>query len=123
MTSAGGHCAAGSFTALVLDPVCGAHDSLRAVSLVASSIAQAFELGRGAYPTINLPRAAFTAFAQARAETWGGAAERAADMYLACACVERLPAAVAEFLARFGDRIPAFIGRLARNPDLVAEVR
>jgi RNA polymerase sigma-70 factor, ECF subfamily len=58
-----------------------------------------------------------------RAETWGGDPERAADLYLACACVEGLPAGIAEFLARFADRIPLFLGRFARNPDLVAEVR
>jgi RNA polymerase sigma-70 factor (ECF subfamily) len=93
------------------------------VSVDPTSIERAFEIGRSAYPKIDLPRQAFDAFAQARAETWGGSAERAADLYLACACVERIPAGVAEFLGRFGDRIPVFLGRLARNPDLVAEVR
>jgi RNA polymerase sigma-70 factor (ECF subfamily) len=44
-------------------------------------------------------------------------------MFLACACVERIPAAIAEFLSAFGERIPMYLGKLARNADLVAEVR
>jgi RNA polymerase sigma-70 factor, ECF subfamily len=93
------------------------------MSSAAISVEQAFDLGRSAYPAIDLPRSAFTRFAEARAETWKGNPDRAADLYLACACVERVPAAVAEFLAAFGERIPVYLGRLARNADLVAEVR
>jgi RNA polymerase sigma-70 factor (ECF subfamily) len=92
-------------------------------SLSNSTIESAFEIGRRAHPTVELQLAAFTEFAMARAETWNGNLERAADLYLACACVARLPAAATEFLARFADRIPKYLGRLARNADLVAEVR
>lgn len=87
------------------------------------SIERAFETGRSAHPNVDLPLAAFTAFAQARAATWAGNPERAADLYLACACVERLPAAVAEFMSKYGERIPVFLRRLSGNRDLVAEVR
>jgi len=83
----------------------------------------AFEAGRAAHPTIELPRETFLQFAAARAQTWAGNAERAADLYLACACVARVPAAIAHFLEKFGTRIPHYLGRLARNPDLVNEVR
>jgi len=92
-------------------------------SLSNSTIESAFEIGHRAHPTVELQLAAFTEFARARAETWNGNLERAADLYLACACVARLPAAATEFLARFADRIPRYLGRLARNADLVAEVR
>jgi RNA polymerase sigma-70 factor (ECF subfamily) len=92
-------------------------------SLTHSIVENAFEIGRRAYPAVELRLAAFTEFAVARADTWNGNLERAADLYLACACVARLPAAATEFLARFADRIPKYLGRLARNPDLVAEVR
>src|SRR6187551_977339 len=92
--------------------------------LVASISAEgAFEIGRDAYPAIALSREVFIMFANARAETWKGNPDRATDMYLACACVEKIPAAVAEFLAVFGARIPLYLGKLARNADLVAEVR
>jgi RNA polymerase sigma-70 factor, ECF subfamily len=84
---------------------------------------QAFEIGRSTWPGIELPRETFMAFAAARANTWKGNAERAADLYLACACVEKVPAAVAEFLSTFGERIPLYLKRLARNSDVVAEVR
>jgi RNA polymerase sigma-70 factor (ECF subfamily) len=92
-------------------------------SLSNSTIESAFEIGHRAHPTVELQLATFTEFAMARAETWNGNLERAADLYLACACVARLPAAATEFLARFADRIPKYLGRLARNADVVAEVR
>jgi RNA polymerase sigma-70 factor (ECF subfamily) len=83
------------------------------VSAAAISPQRAFEIGRSTYPAIDLTPAAFVSFAAARAETWGGDPERAADLYLACACVEGLPAGIAEFLARFAGRIPLFLGRFA----------
>jgi RNA polymerase sigma-70 factor (ECF subfamily) len=93
------------------------------MTAMAISAERAFEIGCETYPHIALPRDTFIAFAKARAETWNGNPERTADMFLACACVERIPAAVAEFLAVFGDRIPMYLGKLASNADLVAEVR
>jgi len=84
---------------------------------------KAFEIGQAAWPAIELSRGAFIAFAEGRAETWNGNPERAADLYLACACLEKVPGAIAEFLSTFGDRIPKYLGRLARNADVVAEVR
>jgi len=91
--------------------------------LTTGIIESAFAAGRSAYPTVELPFAVFADFATARAETWNGSLERAADLYLACACVARVPAATAEFLARFADRFPKYLGRLAHDPDTVAEVR
>jgi RNA polymerase sigma-70 factor (ECF subfamily) len=101
------------------------HDSLvnMAVGTSTEIVRNAFELGRGTYPAIDLPLTVFTEFAVARADSWNGNLERAADLYLACACVERLPAAAAEFLSRFANRIPKYLGRLARDADLTAEVR
>ena len=93
------------------------------MSVASISAERAFEIGRDAYPAIVLSRDTFIMFAHARAETWKGNPDRATDMYLACACVEKIPTAVAEFLAVFGERIPLYLGKLARNADLVAEVR
>jgi RNA polymerase sigma-70 factor (ECF subfamily) len=93
------------------------------MSLASIPAERAYEIGRNTYPAIDLSRDVFILFADARAETWKGNPDRAADMYLACACVERIPIAVAEFLATFGERIPLYLGKLARNADLVAEVR
>jgi len=100
-----------------------ARDSLRHVTPESISPERAFETGRAAWPQIDLPQERFIAFAQARAATWQGNPERAADLYLACACIERIPAAVAEFMSTFGERIPQYLKRLARNPDMVSEVR
>jgi RNA polymerase sigma-70 factor, ECF subfamily len=83
----------------------------------------AYEAGCNAFPTIELPRGTFLRFVESRAQTWAGNPERAPDLYLACACVERVPAAVVQFLATFGTRIPNYLGRLGRNPDVVNEVR
>src|SRR5688572_21489541 len=93
------------------------------MSLASITAERAYEIGRNAYPAIDLSRDVFILFADARAETWKGHPERAADMFLACACVERIPLAIAEFLATFGERIPLYLGKLARNADLVSEVR
>lgn len=87
---------------------------------------KAFREGRTAFPDIELAPSLFNEFARARIEnidSWSANPERAADLYLAAACVARVPAAIAEFVARFGDRIPKYLGRLTRNADVVAEVR
>ncbi len=89
-------------------------------------IDNAYQTGRRAFPTIDLPLESFARFALARAEqaaNWGETPECAADLYLAAACVEQMPAAVAEFLSLFGERMPKYLGRLARNADMVNEVR
>jgi RNA polymerase sigma-70 factor, ECF subfamily len=90
------------------------------------AIDQAFQAGQRAFPNIDLTVSSFAEFAQARAEhvgIWGADADRAADLYLAAACVAQRPAAIAEFLARFGERIPKYLGRFARDSDLISEVR
>ena len=90
------------------------------------AIERAFQRGRQAFPQIDLAQPVFEAFAQARAEhvgVWGSDPERAADLYLAAACVSQHPAAIAEFLARFGSNIPKYLGKLARNGDVISEVR
>jgi RNA polymerase sigma-70 factor, ECF subfamily len=99
------------------------HDSLRLMPLVSITAERAYEMGRTAYPSVDLAQATFLTFARTRAESWNGDPDRAADMFLACACVEKIPAAIAEFLAAFGARIPLYLGKLARNADLVEEVR
>ena len=87
------------------------------------SAESAFDLARSAHPTVDVPRGAFIAFATARIETWCGNPERAADLYLACGCVERIPSAIAEFLSRFSNRIPSYLRQVTRHADVVAEVR
>jgi len=91
-----------------------------------TAIDQAYAAGQRAFPEIDLDAARFAQFAQARAEhvgVWGADADRGSDLYLAAACIAQLPSAIAEFLSRFGDRIPKYLGRLATSNDVVTEVR
>jgi RNA polymerase sigma-70 factor (ECF subfamily) len=93
---------------------------------VNEAIERAYRAGRHAFPLIDLPLAIFAEFAEARVEhatIWGGDEQRAADLYLAAACLAQIPAAIAEFLERFGARIPQYIARVARDRETVSEVR
>lgn len=93
---------------------------------VTEAIGRAYLAGRDAFPLIDLSEAAFAEFAAARADhvaIWGADVERGADLYLAAACVAQIPAAVAEFMERFGARIPQYIARVAHDREIVAEVR
>jgi RNA polymerase sigma-70 factor (ECF subfamily) len=90
------------------------------------AIEYAFLAGQQALPGIELPKESFAEFAGTRAEhaaVWGSDPERAADLYLVAACVAQQPHAIAEFLSRFGARIPKYLGRLSSNADLTNEVR
>ena len=84
--------------------------------------------GQQAWPGIDLPALDFVRHLSRhlppeQAPLAFLAAVAASDLYLACACVEQLPAAVAQFLSTFGARIPNYLGRLGRNPEVVNEVR
>jgi RNA polymerase sigma-70 factor (ECF subfamily) len=90
------------------------------------SIEHAYLAGRNAFPQISLPETAFAEFAAARAEhadIWGGDEQRGADMYLAAACLAKIPAAVAEFMERFGARVPQYIAKITHDRDVAMEVR
>ncbi|MBS1123537.1 MAG: putative DNA-binding regulatory protein [Deltaproteobacteria bacterium] len=87
------------------------------------TIAEAWATGRAAFTALAVPLDAFTIFAREREASWAGATDRAADLYLACACAAAGAGAAELFFARFGDRIPAYLGRLGSDRDLVDEVR
>jgi RNA polymerase sigma-70 factor (ECF subfamily) len=91
-----------------------------------AAIEQAYQAGRQAFPHIDLDASRFAEFATSRAEhveIWGADAQRGADLYLVAACLAQLPAAIAEFIERFGSQVPRYVARVARDPDLVSEVR
>ena len=91
-----------------------------------AAIEQAYRAGRHAFPHIELPASSLADFAATRAEhvgIWGSDPQRGADLYLVAACLAQVPAAIAEFIERFGSQVPKYIGRIARDPDLVSEVR
>jgi RNA polymerase sigma-70 factor (ECF subfamily) len=82
---------------------------------------RAFALGRAAFPAVALDRDAFAAYLDERSASADAA--HAADLYLACACVLGVPRAADAFVARHLDKLPAYLGRLARSADFVAEVK
>jgi RNA polymerase sigma-70 factor (ECF subfamily) len=86
-------------------------------------IEEAYVTGRAAHPSLDVPHERFAAFAHERAAAWGGALERAGDLYLACACTEGIGGAAERFYTLFGDRIPVFLGKLVQTPDELDEVR
>ena len=103
----------------------GSNDNLCRLGAEVSDlkIEAAWDAGRASFAVLTVSLPAFTAFAREREATWGGARERAADLYLACACVTGCPGAAELFLERYGDRIATYLGRLGSNRDLVDEVR
>jgi RNA polymerase sigma-70 factor (ECF subfamily) len=80
-------------------------------------IQQSYAAARTAWPTIEV---AFTTFA-ARLAT--GNAAYASDLYLACACSDGDPTALAELDRIFLHGVPAAIARIDRSHDFVSEVQ
>ncbi len=70
-----------------------------------------------------MPLETFEPFARHRAVAWTGSLDRAGDVYLACACAQKISGAAEQFLATFGDRIPLYIGKITSQRDRIDEVR
>lgn len=79
---------------------------------VERGLARLFQLGREAWPSLPLPLEAFTRHVVRHLPARGGseslhAALHGADLYLACACMERVPGAAAAFQASYGATVEA----------------
>jgi RNA polymerase sigma-70 factor (ECF subfamily) len=83
----------------------------------------AWAAGAAAYPTLAVSAELFERFATARIDAWRGNLERAADLYLACACAEGIEGAAVVFLDTHGDRIATYLGRIVSCQDHIEEVR
>jgi RNA polymerase sigma-70 factor (ECF subfamily) len=82
-----------------------------------------YEAGRQAWPDVPLPRAAFLArAARCVPDEAAAATVRADDLYLAFACAEREPRALAAFDQRFLQRVPVFLAQLRRPKEFVDDV-
>ncbi len=66
---------------------------------------------------VRLAREAFIAFAKARADTGTANPERAAVLYLACACLEKVPPPPSPSSLDLRGAHPHYLGRLARKHD------
>jgi RNA polymerase sigma-70 factor, ECF subfamily len=84
-------------------------------------VERAWRAGQEAHPGIPLPRDAFAEFLVQRGETAADDA-RAGDLYLACACLWRVPQALQAFMGAYIGRIPLYLGRRVA-PDLVGDVQ
>lgn len=84
-----------------------------------------WDSARSVWPEVELPLEPFAEYLAARsgAGSTAPAPERAAELYLACACVRGLPAALSAFERRFLVQVPAFLGRLALPESTVTEIK
>ncbi|MBC7975586.1 MAG: sigma-70 family RNA polymerase sigma factor [Myxococcales bacterium] len=82
-----------------------------------ADVRQLYEEARASWPSIEL---AFETFA---ARLSAGGRAHAPDLYLACACAEQHPAALAEFDRMFLRCVRDAVARIDRSHDFVAEVQ
>ncbi|WP_437572109.1 sigma factor-like helix-turn-helix DNA-binding protein [Sorangium sp. So ce542] len=93
-----------------------------------AAVARLFEAGRAAWPALRVDAAAFARHV-ARHLPRGGApaaslaALHAEDLYLACACAERVPGAVEAFEARHGAEVDAALRGHGASPAQREELR
>jgi RNA polymerase sigma-70 factor (ECF subfamily) len=78
--------------------------------------------GRDAWPAIALDEERFVAYVLARARAAELAAVNAPDLFLACACLHGLPAALDAFERRVLARVGAFVARVDATREFVDEV-
>jgi len=89
-----------------------------------SAIQRLFERGKQAWPTIDVALPRLAAFVGAHAEGEAAIdALHADDVYLACACADAQPAALAAFEARFLSEVPLFLRGVDRSEATIEEVK
>lgn len=91
--------------------------------MVAVSAEEAWTRGRAAHPGVEVPRETFAVYLAERPDAGGALAERAVDLYLACACSFAVPGAAQVFDRRFLTHVGDYLGSRARDADFIAEVR
>lgn len=84
-------------------------------------IAELVERARRAWPELAVDDARFAAYLAVRLGDDDGAYVE--DLYLACACVDGLPRALAAFDTRYLSFVPRYLARLDRSPSFADEVR
>jgi len=95
---------------------------------VSDPLARAYDVGRAAWPALVVAEPAFRGFVTARlpdAEVTDAAlaALVVADLYLACACVERVDGATAAFEAHCMQAVDAAVARIDSARPIIDEVR
>jgi RNA polymerase sigma-70 factor (ECF subfamily) len=87
----------------------------------APRIAALVARARGAWPALAVDDARFAAYLAVRLGDDDGLYVE--DLYLACACVDQLPRALAAFDDRYLTIVPRYLVRLDRSPSFADEVR
>jgi RNA polymerase sigma-70 factor (ECF subfamily) len=90
------------------------------VSEAAHALDAVLAAGQAAHPGVVVEREVLAGYLGARPEA---ESRHGADLYLACACLVGARHAADAFMTRYLASLPHWLGRLARSPDFVAEVR
>jgi RNA polymerase sigma-70 factor (ECF subfamily) len=77
---------------------------------------------RAAWPTFTVAPDVFTAHVAQAAKGQPLSALRAEDLYLACACAQKEPRAIAAFEGKYLPEVPSYVGQIDRTPAFVDEV-
>jgi RNA polymerase sigma-70 factor (ECF subfamily) len=80
-----------------------------------------YQTARAAWPKVELDAPRFIAWARERADDADGV--HAADLYLACACAQGEPRALAEFEKRYLSEVPSYLARMDVSRATVDEVQ
>jgi RNA polymerase sigma-70 factor (ECF subfamily) len=84
-------------------------------------LAEVVAIGRAAWPGLEVSPATFAAFLGARSDV-ALRGLQVADLYLACACAERVPGALEAFDRHVGSAVAAFVRAVDPAPELLEEV-
>jgi RNA polymerase sigma-70 factor (ECF subfamily) len=76
-----------------------------------------------AWPGVKVAPEVFEAHVSAAADSPDWSALRLEDLYLACACAQKDPRAIAAFEAKYLPEVPSYIGQIERSPAFVDEVK
>jgi RNA polymerase sigma-70 factor, ECF subfamily len=102
--------------------------ALDATSALSSRSASDFDAvwrhGAAQWPELDLGRPVFLAYLRrlGSAVDVGDAVGHASDLFLACACLERVPGALGAFESTYLARVPQFVARIGHDHDFVQEV-
>lgn len=89
----------------------------------AATILAAFAAGRAAWPRVSLSGARFGQHATELAVSEQALAERAADLFLACACGDGDPQAIRYFESEYLSQLTVYLARFSLSPPALDDVR
>jgi RNA polymerase sigma-70 factor (ECF subfamily) len=94
----------------------------RADGMADQDLAKILEKCRAAWPGVTVTADVFAAHVAQVAPKQSLAQLRAEDLYLACACAQKDPKAIAAFEEKYLHEVSSYIGQIDRSPSFVDEV-